>query len=69
MEKSAMFVLIVLPLTGFVLGILIGGASNLIPRLYQTIEPLLAEIIELKKKRLRDRYNDEQAANKTARGE
>lgn len=37
--------------------------------LCRRLEPYLNEIIELKKKRLRDRYNDEQAANKTARGE
>lgn len=54
---------------GFTLGMATVALSEVVPRLYRTIEPLLNEIIELKKKRLRDRYNDEQAANKTARGE
>lgn len=54
---------------GLSIGAIIVGAAQVVPRIYETIEPLLNEIIELKKKRLRDRYNDEQAANKTARGE
>lgn len=54
---------------GLSIGAIIIGTLQVVPCIYQTIEPLLSEIIELKKKRLRDRYNDEQAANKTARGE
>lgn len=33
------------------------------------LEPYLNEIIEIKKKRLRDRYDEEKAVSKTARGD
>lgn len=56
-------------LAGFILGILIVAASEMVPRLYRTIEPYLNEVIEIKKKRLRDRYDEEKAVSKTARGD
>ena len=56
-------------LIGFLIGCLIAGATHLIPRIYQTISPLLDEIIEVKKKRIRDRYEEEKAMYSKAKGE